>query len=225
LDDGQVEMKSQSDKSKTQTLPVLPLRDAVVFPGTKVPLFVGRKRLINALQQAMAGDKQIVLAAQHNPHDDEPAAGAIHDIGTQATVLELTALPDGTVKVLVEGVRRVRLARYSTNASYYEAEVAAAPDVGGKKEGLAALARLAATQFEFYISLEKNVGPAAIEALASLDAITDPARLADTIASHLTMKVADKQALLETANVADRLEAICVRMKDMIAVLRRSSRH
>ena len=213
-------MKNQAKPSGTTVFPVLPLRDTVVFPGTVVPLFVGRRRLIDALEQAMGADKQVVLVAQLNPNDDNPAAAAIYRIGTRASVLELTTLPDGTVKVQVEGLRRVRIVRYTDNASMFEAEIGLVAEDGADKAGIAALARLALVQFEFYVGLETRVGPAAIASLAALERLDDHAKLADTIASHLAMPVADKQALLEITNVSDRLESLCARMKTMIALLR-----
>jgi ATP-dependent Lon protease len=139
--------------------PVLPLRDIVVFPYMIVPLFVGRDKSINALEEVMRTDKHILLAAQKNAGDDDPATDAIYPVGTLASVLQLLKLPDGTVKVLVEGTSRARITRYTDNANYFEAEVVEVPENVGAKEEIEALARSAVTQFESYVKLNKKISP------------------------------------------------------------------
>src|SRR5262245_34446229 len=177
------------------TYPVLPLRDIVVFPYMIVPLFVGRDKSINALEEVMRADKQILLAAQKNAGDDDPATDAIYPVGTLASVLQLLKLPDGTVKVLVEGTSRAKIARYTENANYFEADVEEVPEQVGAKEEIEALARSAVTQFESYVKLNKKISP---EVLGNVAQIEDYSKLADTIASHLAIKIADKQEILET---------------------------
>src|SRR5499426_4756892 len=142
-----------------EVYPVLPLRDIVVFPYMIVPLFVGREKSINALEEVMRADKQILLAAQKNAGDDDPAPDAIYQMGTLASVLQLLKLPDGTVKVLVEGTARARVVRYVPNPDYFEAEVERVVEVPGAKDEIEALARSAASQFENYVKLNKKISP------------------------------------------------------------------
>ena len=181
--------------SETKILPVLPLRDIVVFPHMVVPLFVGRDKSVRALEEVMKSDKQILLATQKNSSDDDPAPGAIYDIGVIATVLQLLKLPDGTVKVLVEGKSRGRIQKFTDQADFYQAEVETVDEEGGQAHEAEALSRAVVEQFENYIKLNKKVPP---EALASIPQIAEPGKLADSIAGHLSVKIADKQALLET---------------------------
>jgi ATP-dependent Lon protease len=196
--------------------PVLPLRDIVVFPYMIVPLFVGRDKSINALEEVMRADKHILLAAQKNAGDDDPATDAIYPVGTLASVLQLLKLPDGTVKVLVEGTSRARIARYTDNTSYFEAEVEQVPEEVGAKEEIEALARSAVTQFESYVKLNKKISP---EVLGNVAQIEDYSKLADTIASHLAIKIADKQEILETSTISERLERVYTLMESEISVL------
>jgi ATP-dependent Lon protease len=196
--------------------PVLPLRDIVVFPYMIVPLFVGRDKSINALEEVMRSDKHILLAAQKNAGDDDPATDAIYPVGTLASVLQLLKLPDGTVKVLVEGTSRARITRYTDNASYFEAEVEQVPEGLGAKDEIEALARSAVTQFESYVKLNKKISP---EVLGNVAQIEDYSKLADTIASHLAIKIADKQEILETSTISERLERVYTLMESEISVL------
>ena len=202
--------------SEVRTLPVLPLRDIVVFPHMVVPLFVGREKSVKALEAVMGGDKQILLATQKNSADDEPQPGAIYDVGVVATVLQLLKLPDGTVKVLVEGKSRAAVLRFTAQAEYFEAEVADLEEDGDGEAEAEALSRAVIEQFESYVKLNKKVPP---EALASIPQITEPAKLADQVASHLSVKIADKQALLEQFNVSKRLEKVYALMEGEISVL------
>jgi ATP-dependent Lon protease len=199
-----------------ELFPVLPLRDIVVFPYMVVPLFVGREKSIAALEEVMRADKQILLAAQKNAGDDDPSPDAIYEIGTLASVLQLLKLPDGTVKVLVEGNARAKITRYTANTSYFEAEVERVTEVPGAKDELEALARSVVTQFESYVKLNKKVSP---EVLSNVGQIEDYAKLADTIASHLAVKISDKQDVLETASISERLERVYTLMESEISVL------
>ncbi|WKL56450.1 endopeptidase La [Asticcacaulis sp. ZE23SCel15] len=198
------------------TIPVLPLRDIVVFPHMVVPLFVGRDKSVRALDEVMKGDKQILLATQKNSSDDDPEADAIYDIGVLANVLQLLKLPDGTVKVLVEGKSRVKIKRFTKTDSYYEAESYALEPSLSEGPDLEALVRAVSEQFENYIKLNKKI-PA--EAVATLAEISEPDVLADSIAAHLVIKIADKQNLLEQLSVTKRLEKIYALMEGEISVL------
>src|ERR1700761_10349 len=202
--------------SDIRTLPVLPLRDIVVFPHMVVPLFVGREKSVRALEEVMRGDKQILLATQKNSSDDDPQPSAIFDVGVIATVLQLLKLPDGTVKVLVEGKSRAALLKFTEQSEYYEAEAADLDEDGADASEAEALSRAVAEQFENYVKLNKKVPP---EALASIPHITEPGKLADSIAAHLAVKIHDKQQLLEIFNVAKRLERVYALMEGEISVL------
>ena len=184
--------------------PVLPLRDIVVFPYMIVPLFVGREKSINALEEVMRSDKQILLVAQKNSGDDEPNAEGIYRMGTLASVLQLLKLPDGTVKVLVEGTMRANMQRYTANEDYFEAEIEPVDEEVGSQEEIEALSRSAVAQFESYVKLNKKISP---EVLGTVSQIEDYSKLADTVASHLAIKIADKQQLLETTSISERLGA------------------
>lgn len=202
--------------TETKTLPVLPLRDIVVFPHMVVPLFVGREKSVRALDEIMKGEKQILLATQKNSVDDDPAADAIYPIGVLANVLQLLKLPDGTVKVLVEGKGRARLLKFTDRTEYFEAEAEEIADEAGEPSQSEALLRAVIEQFENYVKLNKKVPP---EALSSIPQITEPSRLADSVAAHLSVKIADKQALLETVAVPQRLEKVYGLMEGEISVL------
>ena len=202
--------------SDIRTLPVLPLRDIVVFPHMVVPLFVGREKSVRALEEVMRGDKQILLATQKNSADDEPQPGGIYDVGVIASVLQLLKLPDGTVKVLVEGKSRAALLKFTDQTEYFEAEAADLDEDGEDAAEAEALSRAVAEQFENYVKLNKKVPP---EALASIPNITEPGKLADSIAAHLSVKITDKQQLLEIFNVAKRLERVYALMEGEISVL------
>ncbi len=199
-----------------EALSVLPLRDIVVFPHMIVPLFVGREKSVRALEGVMKEDKQILLVAQRNAQQDDPAASDIYDVGTVSTVLQLLKLPDGTVKVLVEGVRRARITGYNEIDSHFEVLAETLDDIVDHSKETEGLARGVVTQFEQYIKLNKKIAP---EVLVSINQIDDSSKLADTIASHLGLKISDKQELLETASVAERLERVFAHMEAEIGVL------
>jgi ATP-dependent Lon protease len=199
-----------------RTLPVLPLRDIVVFPHMVVPLFVGRDKSVRALEEVMRGDKQILLATQKNSADDDPATDDIYDVGVVATVLQLLKLPDGTVKVLVEGKDRAAVVKFTGREDYYEAETAIIDEDSGEAHEAEALSRAVAEQFENYVKLNKKIPP---EALASIPQIAEPGKLADSIAAHLSVKIADKQQLLEIFDIVKRLEKVFALMEGEISVL------
>jgi ATP-dependent Lon protease len=196
--------------------PVLPLRDIVVFPHMIVPLFVGREKSVRALEDVMKDDKQILLVTQKNAAQDDPSTADIYTVGTVGTVLQLLKLPDGTVKVLVEGGHRARITRFAENEAFFQAYADVIPEKAGERQELAALARTVVSQFEQYIKLNKKIPP---EVLVSINQIDDPAKLADTVASHLTLKIPEKQELLEADTVADRLEKVFGHMEGEIGVL------
>jgi len=197
-------------------LPVLPLRDIVVFPHMIVPLFVGREKSVRALEAVMKDDKQILLVAQKNAGQDDPGADDLFQIGTVSTVLQLLKLPDGTVKVLVEGGRRARIAGFKETAPYFEAIVEKLEEPAAEGRETEALARTVVAQFEQYIKLNKKIAP---EVLVSVNQIDDPSKLADTIASHLGLKIPEKQELLELPSVSARLEKVFAHMEGEIGVL------
>jgi ATP-dependent Lon protease len=201
---------------ETRAYPVLPLRDIVVFPHMIAPLFVGRKKSILALEEVMRSDTFILLATQKNASDDDPATEAIYGVGTLASVLQLLKLPDGTVKVLVEGAQRAKLLKYTDRSEYCEAEAVALGDTIGERVEAEALARSATTGFESYVKLNKKVPP---EVVSVVQQIEDYAKLADTIASHLTLKIPDRQAILETTAVTERLEKVLGLIESEISVL------
>jgi ATP-dependent Lon protease len=199
-----------------RTLPVLPLRDIVVFPHMVVPLFVGRDKSVRALEEVMKGDKQILLATQKNSTDDDPRSEDIYDVGVVATVLQLLKLPDGTVKVLVEGLNRAAVIRYTDQTEYYEAQATDISEDDGEAHEAEALSRAVVDQFENYIKLNKKIPP---DALAAIPHITEPGKLADAIGGHLQLKITAKQNLLELSNVVKRLEKVFALMEGEISVL------
>jgi ATP-dependent Lon protease len=201
---------------ESRAYPVLPLRDIVVFPHMIVPLFVGREKSIKALEEVMRSDTFILLATQKNASDDDPATGAIYEIGTLANVLQLLKLPDGTVKVLVEGAARAKVERYTDRAEYYEATALVLADSSGEQVEAEALARSVINEFENYVKLNKKVSP---EVVGVVQQIEDYAKLADTVASHLAVKIPDKQLILETPSVTERLEKVLGLMESEISVL------
>jgi ATP-dependent Lon protease len=181
-----------------------------------VPLFVGREKSIKALEEVMRSDTFILLATQKNASDDDPATNAIYDVGTLASVLQLLKLPDGTVKVLVEGAARARVSGYTSRSEYYEAEAVVAVDNPGEQVEAEALARSVINEFENYVKLNKKVSP---EVVGVVQQIEDYAKLADTVASHLAVKIPDKQTVLETPTVTERLEKVLALMESEISVL------
>ncbi|MBL8700458.1 MAG: endopeptidase La [Alphaproteobacteria bacterium] len=205
-----------ADNPRGTLFPVLPLRDIVVFPHMIVPLFVGREKSVRALEDVMKDDKQILLVAQKDAAKDDPSSADIFMVGTVGTVLQLLKLPDGTVKVLVEGGSRARILRYAENPAFFQAYAEMMPDKPVEPSELEALTRTVVSQFEQYIKLNRKIPP---EVLVSINQIEDASKLADTIASHLALKIPEKQELLETETVAQRLEKIFGFMENEIGVL------
>jgi len=198
------------------TYPVLPLRDIVVFPHMIVPLFVGREKSIKALEEVVKSEKLILLATQKNASDDDPATDAIYTIGTLASVLQLLKLPDGTVKVLVEGVGRAKVTDYVRADEFYEATAEMVADEIPNEVEAEALSRSVVSEFENYVKLNKKVSP---EVVAAVTQIEEASKLADTVASHLAVKISDKQDVLEIFNVNARLEKVLGFMESEISVL------
>lgn len=186
-------------------IPVLPLRDVVVYPHMVIPLFVGRPKSIKALDSAMADNKQIFLVAQKDAAVDEPKAEDFYQIGAISTILQLLKLPDGTVKVLVEGNQRARIVEITEDEDFYRAELELLEDETGNPKDTEIVVRSLLNQFEQYVKLNKRIPP---EILTSLSSIDDPARLADTIAAHVPLKIQDKQKILESSSTLHRLELV-----------------
>lgn len=197
----------KSGATKNTLMPVLPLRDVVVYPHMVIPLFVGRKRSIKALEAAMSNDKLILLVAQKDAAEDNPSQESLFQVGTISTVLQLLKLPDGTVKVLVEGTQRGQVKNFIENEEYLTAEVeqfSAAPTAGENSE-IEILMRATLSQFDQYIKLNKKIPP---EILSTLSSIDDPGRLSDMVAAHLGLKIPEKQQILEEADLQKRLERL-----------------
>jgi ATP-dependent Lon protease len=205
-----------SEQSASAIFPVLPLRDIVVFPHMIVPLFVGREKSIHALEEVMKDDKQILLVAQKNAAQDDPGRDDIYRVGTISSVLQLLKLPDGTVKVLVEGQARARITSFIDNPRFFQVRAELVPDRPSDPREIEALVRAVTSQFDQLVKLNKKVPP---EVLLSLQQIDDPGKLADTIAAHLTLKIPEKQELLETTSLAERLERLYAFMEGEISVL------
>jgi ATP-dependent Lon protease len=203
-------------KSKNPSYPVLPLRDIVVFPHMIVPLFVGREKSVRALEDVMQDDKQILLSAQIDPAADDPASDGIYETGVLANVLQLLKLPDGTVKVLVEGRARVRISQYLDNPNFFEAHAEVLDEKLGDDAAANAMLRSVADEFERYAKIKKNIPEEALSAVAEA---REPARLADLVAGHLGVDVAQKQDLLETLDIAVRLEKVYGQMQGELSVL------
>lgn len=201
--------------------PILPLRDIVVFPGMIVPLFVGREKSVKALESVVRQDSRILLVSQKNAGQDDPSKADIYQIGTVAAILQLLRLPDGTVKVLVEGLHRAKISGFLDNKDFYQAQVEPLADDRGTPEEIEALVRSAVGQFEQYIKLNKKIPS---EILGTVSQIEDPSRLADTIASHLVVKIPQKQEVLEVTSVAKRLEMVYGLMEGEISVLNTEKR-
>src|SRR5512132_223331 len=201
---------------ESHSYPVLPLRDIVVFPHMIVPLFVGREKSIRALDEVMKNDALILLATQKNASDDDPGPDSIYETGTLASVLQLLKLPDGTVKVLVEGLERARVQKYSDRTEYYEATAVALADSDADSVEAEALARSVVSDFESYVKLNKKISA---EVVGVVQAITDFAKLSDQVAQHLAVKIADRQGILETLSVTQRLEKVLGLMESEISVL------
>jgi ATP-dependent Lon protease len=196
--------------------PVLPLRDIVVFPHMVVPLFVGREKSVRALEEVMQDDKQILLSSQVDPSVDDPTADGIFRVGVLANVLQLLKLPDGTVKVLVEGKARVKITEFVPNDSFFEARASVLAEAPGDAATVKALIRSVGEEFQRYAKIKKNIPE---EALSSVAEAKEPAKLADLVAGHLGIEVAQKQDLLETLDVAERLEKVYGLMQGEMSVL------
>src|SRR5690349_20071942 len=211
--------KNDDQKKKAaRTVPLLPLRDIIVFPHMVVPLFVGREKSINALEQAMSGDKEIVLSAQKKAKTNDPTPDDIFTVGTIGQIIQLLRLPDGTVKVLVEGKRRARLKKFvsSQEADCFLVEVEEVQEPAEGTVEIEALMRSVHQTFENYVKLNKRIPP---EMLISVQTIDDPARLADTIVAALSLKLLDKQGILETESATKRLEKLFELMQAEIEIL------
>ncbi|BCH33621.1 Lon protease [Mesorhizobium sp. L-8-10] len=209
-------MAKISRSSSDGVFAVLPLRDIVVFPHMIVPLFVGREKSIKALEEVMGAEKQILLATQMNAADDDPEPGSIYDIGTLANVLQLLKLPDGTVKVLVEGTARAKIAAFTDRVDFHEAKAAVLVEPGEEEVEIEALARSVVSDFENYVKLNKKISP---EVVGAASQIEDYSKLADTVASHLAIKITEKQEMLATLSVKERLEKAMGFMEAEISVL------
>ena len=205
-----------SGDTKGSSYAVLPLRDIVVFPHMIVPLFVGREKSVLALEHVMREEKQILLLTQKSPTEDDPESKDVYTVGTVGTILQLLKLPDGTVKVLVEGGERTKVTKFLDGSSYLEAEAVPIFDADPITKDVEALARAVTMHFEQYVKLNKKIPP---EVIISVNQIEDPIKMADTIASHLSLKIGQKQELLEIATVAERLERIYGFMEGEIGVL------
>jgi ATP-dependent Lon protease len=205
-----------AEHPKGALFPVLPLRDIVVFPHMIVPLFVGRDKSVRALEDVMKDDKQILLVTQKTAAQDDPAPTDLYDVGTIGTILQLLKLPDGTVKVLVEGSERAQITEFTDNEDFFQAFAAIMAEPATDEKELSALSRSVVSQFEQYIKLNRKVPP---EVLVSINQIDEPGKLADTIASHLALKIPEKQELLEGETIQARLEKIHGFMEGEIGVL------
>ena len=205
-----------SSKSSADMYAILPLRDIVVFPHMIVPLFVGRDKSVQALEHVMHENKEILLLTQKSPSDDDPSPDQLYSIGTVGTILQLLKLPDGTVKVLVEGGERVKIKDFSETRGFLEASTESIIDDTEIDDELEALARAVTAQFEQYVKLNKKIPP---EVIVSVNQIEEPDKMADTIASHLALKIEQKQELLELPTLHERLERIYGFMEGEIGVL------
>ncbi len=208
--------KSEKKDKEEKVFAVLPLRDIVVFPHMIVPLFVGREKSVKALEHVMQEDKQVLLMTQKSPSEDEPTAGDLYDVGTIGNILQLLKLPDGTVKVLVEGGERYKVKKYIEKGDFIEATADAMEESDVVDDELEALSRAVISQFEQYVKLNKKIPP---EVLVSINQIDEPDKMADTVASHLSLKIDEKQELLELKTVTARLEKIYSFMEGEIGVL------
>jgi ATP-dependent Lon protease len=195
-------------------LPVLPLRDIVVFPHMAAPLFVGREKSVRALDEVAKGDKQIFLAAQMEASEDDPAPDRIYSVGTVATVMQILKLPDGTVRMLVEGRARARAVSYTRTADYFEAEIELTPDLRSESAEARAVARAVSDQFDAFSKLSRKTPAEVLQAIQQID---EPSRLADTVAAHLGIKIPEKQALLELLDVPGRLEKVLALLEGQVA--------
>ena len=205
-----------SSAAERLVLPVLPLRDVVVFPHVVIPLFVGREKSIRALDLAMKAEKRIMLIAQKDEAEEDPSIGSLYEVGGVASILQLLRLPDNTVKVLVEGVERARVTRYLETESHFEAEVDLLRPQAPDGSEIEALSRSLVSQFEQYVKVNRKVPSEILSSVAGLD---DPARLADTIVAHLGLKTAEKQAILEVVETGERMERLIAAMQKEMELL------
>ncbi len=216
MDERDEDFSKRAIDENGRVYPVLPLRDIVVFPHMIVPLFVGRDKSVRALEDVMLDDKKILLVAQKNAAEDDPTTDDIYQVGTIASVLQLLKLPDQTVKVLVEGGARAQITSFTENEDFFEAHAEAIVEDQGTEKELEALSRSVISQFEQYVKLNKKIPP---EVLVSINQIEDASKLADTVASHLAIKIPEKQELLEISSVPSRLEKVYSLMEGEISVL------
>jgi ATP-dependent Lon protease len=208
--------KSSDVKPGGQLYPLLPLRDIVVFPHMVVPLFVGRQKSINALEEALGKDKQIVLATQKDAKIDEPTPHDVYTLGTMGTIIQLIRLPDNSVKILVEGKRRVRIKEFLSDKDSFLVEVEDVAERGKNTAETKALLRSVPTTFESYVKLNKRISSDVVASVANLD---DPSHLADAIAAHLTVKLDEKQSILEILDPTERLEKAYALMRSEMEIL------
>jgi ATP-dependent Lon protease len=210
-----MEKEITENTNELKVVPVLPLRDVVVYPYMVIPLFVGREKSIKALEMATDSNSQILLLAQKDSSEDNPKNEALYETGTLANILQLLKLPDGTVKVLVEGTQRAKVAYFKPTEIYLEAEVAPSPDVEPEEREADVLMRTLLGQFEQYVKLNKKIPP---EVMSSLSTIEDISRMADTVAAHMTLKLEEKQALLEITEVKARVEKLMAALEGEIDI-------
>ena len=201
---------------KTENFPVLPLRDIVVFPSMVVPLFVGREKSVRALEDVVRREGKILLVTQKNGGVDDPKESDIFRMGTIGNILQLLRLPDGTVKVLVEGIARARIVDFLDNKEFFEVTAEVSAEESGEPEEIEAMFRTVLGQFEQYVKLNKKIQP---ETLGTVNKINNPSLLADTIAAHMSVDIVEKQKILEMLTVGERLEHIFTLMESEIAVL------
>ena len=207
---------SEVIEEQLSSIPVLPLRDVVVYPHMVIPLFVGREKSIKALEAAMENDKQILLVSQKSAAQDEPETDDLYNIGTISSILQLLKLPDGTVKVLVEGNERARIVHYMGSDDYFTAQMVKFEDEVIDEREAEVLSRSLTTQFDQYVKLNKKIPP---EILTSLSSIEDPNRLVDTIAAHMSLKIDEKQKILEIVDLRERLEHLMTLMESELDLL------
>ncbi|AWH89770.1 endopeptidase La [Limnobaculum parvum] len=205
-----------AERSERIEIPALPLRDVVVYPHMVIPLFVGREKSIRCLEAAMEQDKKVLMVAQKDATMDDPGVNDLFSVGTVASILQMLKLPDGTVKVLVEGLQRARITMLADNGEHFSAQAEYMPTASIDEQEQEVLIRTAINQFDGYIKLNKKIPP---EVLTSLNGIEDPARLADTIAAHMSLKLSDKQTVLEMVDVGERLEFLMAMMESEIDLL------
>jgi len=203
-------------KTSKSEYPVLPLRDVVVYPHMVIPLFVGREKSVNALEAAMAEDQKIFLVSQQNPSEENPTEKDLYAVGTIASILQLLRLPDGTLKVLVEGMQRAKVKKFVKNTAYICAEIETIKTLETHEQNIEALLRSLVSQFDHYIKLNKKIPP---EVMSSLVGIEDSVRLVDTIAAHMTMKIEDRQRVLELQSLIQRIEELMNLMESEIEIL------